>query len=93
MNWYPILISILCLLIVCHSTAQVNQIVVDNFIKDWLILGPFSVRNIDQDYLASVGGEANAAPKEGDTVKTAQGKILTWTRYQSPDDAVDLLGS
>jgi hypothetical protein len=64
MNPYPILISILCLLIVCHSTAQVNQID-GGFIKDWLILGPFSGNNIDQDYLESVGGEANADPKIG----------------------------
>ena len=71
MKRHLILISILCLFIVCHSTAQVNQ-VDGGFIKDWLILGLFSGRNIDQDYLRNVGGEANASLKVGDTIKTAQ---------------------
>ena len=62
MKQYLILILALCLFVVCHSTAQVNQID-GGFIKDWLILGLFSGRNIDQDYLRNVGGEANASPK------------------------------
>ncbi|MFP6721578.1 MAG: hypothetical protein VCF25_15115 [Candidatus Poribacteria bacterium] len=73
MKRHLILISILCLFIVCHSTAQVNQ-VDGGFIKDWLILGPFSGNNIDQDYLESVGGEANADPKIGNTAKTTDDK-------------------
>ena len=73
MNRYLILISALCLFAVCHSTAQVNQID-DSFIKDWLILGPFSGNNIDQDYLESVGGEANANPEIGNTAKTTDDK-------------------
>ena len=90
MSRYPILISILCLFIVCHSTGQVHN-VDSNFIKDWLILGPFSGNDIDQDYLESIGGEANMAPKVGDTVKTAQGQTLTWNLYRSPGIIVDLL--
>ena len=73
MKRHLILISILCLFIVCHSTAQVNQ-VDGGFIKDWLILGPFSGNNIDQDYLESVGGEANADPKIGNPAKTTDDK-------------------
>ncbi|HIA64766.1 TPA: hypothetical protein EYN98_01600 [Candidatus Poribacteria bacterium] len=73
MKRHLILISILCLFIVCHSTAQVNQ-VDGGFIKDWLILGPFSGNNIDQDYLESVGGEANADPEIGNTAKTTDDK-------------------
>ena len=73
MKRHLILISILCLFIVCHSTAQVNQ-VDGGFIKDWLILGPFSGNNIDQDYLESGGGEANANPEIGNTAKTTDDK-------------------
>ena len=62
MTQYLILILALCLFVVCHSTAQVNQID-GGFIKDWLILGLFSGRNIDQDYLRNVGGEAYASLK------------------------------
>ena len=73
MTQYLILILALCLFVVCHSTAQVNQID-GGFIKDWLILGLFSGRNIDQDYLESVGGEANANPEIGNTAKTTDDK-------------------
>ena len=90
MTQYLILILALCLFVVCHSTAQVNQID-DNFIKDWLILGPFSGNNINQDYLESVGGEANMDPEVGDIVKTAQGETLTWKLYRPQRDIVNLL--
>ena len=90
MKRYLILISTLCLFAVFHSTAQVNQMD-GNFIKDWLILGPFSSRNIDQDYLASVGGEANMNPEVGDGIKTTQGQTLTWNLYRSQEDIVNLL--
>jgi len=70
--------------------AQVNQID-GNFIKDWLILGPFSGNNIDQDYLESVDGEANVNPEVGDTIKTAQGQTLTWNLYRSQEDIANLL--
>ena len=82
MNRYLILISALCLFAICHSMAQVNQMD-GNFMKDWLILGPFSGNNIDQDYLKNVGGEANVTPKAGDTIKTAQSQTLTWNLYRS----------
>ena len=82
MKWYLVLIPALCLFATYHSTAQVNQID-GNFIKDWLILGSFSGRNIDQDYLKNVDGEANMNPKVGDTIKTAQGGTLTWSLYRS----------
>ena len=72
------------------TVAQVNQID-GGFIKHWLILGPFSGNEIDQDYLESVGGEASMDPKVGDTVKTTQGETLTWSLYRSQGDIVDLL--
>ena len=59
-----------------------------SFMKEWLILGPFSGNDIGQDYLASVGGEANVAPKAGDTVKTAQSKTLTWSLYRSSENVL-----
>ena len=90
MNRYLILISALCLFAICHSMAQVNQID-GNFIKDWLILGPFSGNNIDQDYLESVDGEANVNPEVGDTIKTVQGQTLTWNLYRSQEDIANLL--
>ncbi|MBI1928031.1 hypothetical protein HYR99_27785 [Candidatus Poribacteria bacterium] len=36
-----------------------------SFIKAWLVIGPFS-GEMETDFLAAVGGEANVNPKEGD---------------------------
>ncbi|MCH8291533.1 hypothetical protein IH992_10585, partial [Candidatus Poribacteria bacterium] len=44
------------------------------YIKEWLVLGPFFPDDLETDFLADVGGEANINPKEGDTVTTADGK-------------------
>ncbi len=61
------------------------------YIKEWLVLGPFFPDNLDTDFLESAGGEANINPKEGDTVTTADGKTLTWKRYTVKGNIVDLL--
>ena len=50
------------------------------YIKAWLLLGPFFPKDLEKDFLASVGGEADVNPKEGDTVTTADGKTLIWKR-------------
>jgi hypothetical protein len=62
-----------------------------NYIREWLILGPFFPAELDADFLADVGGEANVAPKEGDTVTTADGKMLTWERHVSKRDVIDFV--
>jgi len=61
------------------------------YIKGWLVLGPFFPDDLGKDFLADVGGEANINPKAGDTVMTADGKTLTWKRYQSNVDIINLL--
>jgi hypothetical protein len=33
------------------------------YIKEWLVLGPFFPDDLEKDFLAGVGGEANVAPK------------------------------
>ena len=38
------------------------------YIKEWLVLGPFFPADLETDFLADVGGEENIDPKEGDTV-------------------------
>ena len=68
-------VSALCLLAVCHSMAQVNQMD-GNFIKDWLMLGPFSGNDVDQDYLKNAGGKANVASKAGSNLKPLSVVIL-----------------
>nr|MBC8231096.1 carboxypeptidase regulatory-like domain-containing protein [bacterium] len=63
------------------------------YIKEWLILGPFFPDDLEKDFLADVGGEANIQPQEGDTVITAEGKTLMWQRYQSKADIVNMQDS
>ena len=61
------------------------------YITEWLLLGPFFQDDLDTDFLADVGGEANVYPKEGDVVTTAVGDTLTWKRYQTNRSFVDLV--
>ena len=50
------------------------------------MLGPLLPNALKEDFLADVG-----EPKEGDTVTTADGKTLTWRRYESNENLIDLL--
>jgi len=60
------------------------------YIREWLVLGPFFPNDLDSDFLANAGGEANVEPNEGDTVTTSDGKTLTWKRYESKEDTINL---
>jgi hypothetical protein len=56
----------------------------NDFIMEWLTLGPLVVGEdvptmLQQDYLASMGGEAQATPKEGDVVTVGK-ETLLWKR-------------
>jgi signal transduction histidine kinase/ligand-binding sensor domain-containing protein/DNA-binding NarL/FixJ family response regulator len=61
-----------------------------SFVREWLVLGPFPSKDIETDFLAEAGGEANIRPKEGDAITTKDGARLTWTRFRSNRDVVDL---
>ncbi|MBM3840841.1 MAG: hypothetical protein FJ398_23365 [Verrucomicrobia bacterium] len=97
---YPVdstiwLVLLKCLFCDQSVTAQAGDnaapvhIVDGSFVREWLVLGPFPSRDLETDFLASAGGEANVRPKEGDTVSTKDGKQLAWTRLRSKADAVD----
>ena len=68
-----------------------THIVDEAYITDWLVLGPFFPDDLDTDFLADMGGEANIEPKEGDIVTTADGTTLTWKHYKSKTDIIELL--
>ena len=61
-----------------------------SYIKEWLVLGPFASDDLGEDLLASVGGEAAVEPRAGDRVVTATGDTLSWRRYTTRWDFVDL---
>ena len=61
------------------------------YIREWLVLGPFFPDDLEKDFLAGVGGETNIHPQEGDTVTTEDGRELTWQRYQTKGDIISLL--
>ena len=60
------------------------------YIKEWLVLGPFFPNDLEKDFLADVGGERDIDPREGDTVTAADGTTLTWKRYTNQRNFVDL---
>ncbi|MCA9412590.1 MAG: DUF4838 domain-containing protein, partial [Candidatus Omnitrophica bacterium] len=72
------------------------------FLKTWLLCGPFSVgkenetaptyahlEGFETDFLRSIGGESHPNIQEGTEIKTDAGEA-TWTRYESSDDTIDL---
>jgi len=93
-KWILIFIVIpFCISCVTAWTQENGQVTVqlsDEYLTEWLLLGPFDGTDLEQDYLASVGGEANIQPKEADTITTTDGKTLTWKRYASSTDTVNL---
>jgi pimeloyl-ACP methyl ester carboxylesterase len=95
--------NLVCWLMMCTISVMLNTIiqaqsVLPDLAKlDWLIVGPFAipaqtekwadVQGFQTDYLAEIGGEAQAQPQEGQTV---QGKV--WQRVRSPQMPVNLNG-
>ncbi|MBC8229463.1 carboxypeptidase regulatory-like domain-containing protein, partial [bacterium] len=63
----------------------------EEYIKEWLVLGPFFPDDLEKDFLAEVGGEANIIPKEGDTITTSDSRTLTWKQYSSKTNIISLL--
>ena len=74
-----------------HNISAEVQSVNGRYMTDWLILGPISGIDLEKDYLSKNGGESQIEPKEGDKFETNDDRILTWTRYRSPQDFVDFL--
>jgi DNA-binding NtrC family response regulator/ligand-binding sensor domain-containing protein len=60
------------------------------YIREWLVLGPFFPDDLEIDFLADVGGEADASPREGDPVTTEDGRTLAWQRCKSTTDIVHI---
>ena len=71
--------------------SPITHLIDGKYIREWLMLGPFFPDDLEKDFLADVGGEVNIEPKEGDTVTTADGKMLTWQRYESETDIIEFL--
>jgi len=101
---YFSLIFLFALVFPFAAIAQKNapiHTVDGEYIKKWLVLGPFLPDDLNADFLADVGGEANVEPKEGDTVgfdtqsystqATEQETTLTWKRYQAKGNVIDLI--
>ena len=83
--------------VMLNTIIQAQPVLPDLAKLDWLIVGPFAipaqtekwadVQGFQADYLAEIGSEAQAQPKEGQTV---QGKV--WRRISSPPMPVNLNG-
>jgi len=93
-NTLIILLTLITALITPPAFAAnhvVNSDVDGEYIKEWLVLGPFLPDNLETDLLADAGKEANIQPKEGDTIITKDGTTLTWKRYLSDEKSVNLI--
>lgn len=44
----------------------------DEYVKEWLVLGPFFPDDLETDFLADVGGEANMEPRESELLLARQ---------------------
>ena len=71
------------------------------YLQDWLVLGPIALEGgpnvsddihlggFQTDQLEALGGEAKAAPKDGEVVEVA-GQALAWHAVSAAEDFVDL---
>lgn len=61
------------------------------YIKEWLVLGPFPPYDLSKDFLLNAGGENYIEPSAGDIVVTERGDTLTWKRVQAQQNIINLL--
>ncbi|MBM3242027.1 hypothetical protein FJZ31_37625, partial [Candidatus Poribacteria bacterium] len=90
LSYFRLFIYLFLFFVVFSIFAQ-NHPVDGNYIRAWLVLGPFFPNDLAYDFLTGVGGEAKIEPKEGDTITTVEGTILTWKRYKAKGNIVDLV--
>ncbi|MFQ6043640.1 MAG: carboxypeptidase-like regulatory domain-containing protein, partial [Candidatus Poribacteria bacterium] len=83
---------LICFLLLCviSSVSAQTHTVDGDYIREWLALGPLFPNNLETDFLADVGGEANIQPQAGDTLITADGRELSWKRYVAKGNVVDI---
>lgn len=87
-----------------ESNAPVFEFKTNEYIKDWLIAGPFpncegcsevnfkhgeNCTGFYTDFLKGMGGEADAVPDEGETV-AFEDTVVKWFRHHSDDGVVHL---
>lgn len=60
------------------------------YIRRWLVLGPFFPDRLDTDFLADIGGETDVNPRVGDAVNIPEGRTLTWKQHRSESDYINL---
>ena len=97
---------IILVLIISGCGNEVVTYQENEFIKNWLILGPLpncedcpkvdykhdaKCQGFHRDYLSSIGGEANALPREGDLVSITDKDLeKRWIRYKAETDLIPL---
>ena len=76
-----------------QDSVPVHAVDEGDYVREWLVLGPFVSAELDTDFLAEVGGESGVRPKEGDAVTQPDGNTLVWRSYRSEEDYVPILGA
>ena len=83
----------LCLFCATGWAQGDRQVVIplsNEYIREWLVLGPFFPGDLKTDFLANAGGEGNIKPQDGDVIKITEAKELTWRRYKTKGYSIDL---
>jgi hypothetical protein len=70
--------------------SSITHAIDGEYIREWLVLGPFFPDDLDKDFIADVGGEASIQPHEGMSLTTPEGKGYTWKRHKSQFEYVNL---
>jgi len=71
--------------------SSITHAINGEYIREWLVLGPFFPHDLERDFLADVGGEANLCPYEGMSFTASDGEVYTWKRYKSESHIINLL--
>ncbi len=70
--------------------ASIVHTIDGEYIREWLVLGPFFPNELDRDLLTDAGGEANIQPCEGMSLTTPDRGSYTWKRYKAEFDLINL---
>ena len=83
-----------------YADASVNDLskIGQQYVKDWVIGGPFSPSTLDADFLNSAveGGESKVAKiglGAGDSASTTEGRTVLFQQYIAKGNAVDFVGA
>ena len=87
---FMVILYVLAADVWAQETGQAVAQLSNEYIKEWLVMGPFFPDDLDRDFFADVGAESSIQPQESDIIATAAGMELTWKHHRTKKYSVDL---